>query len=275
MNCKNKTCSAQRGFTLIEMAVVLVIIGVVLSAVSVGRDLRRDAEMQRIFSSFAGAWKQTYDQYFQRTGVVLGDNQVAPTFMVNGQEAQINNAGGAVAGLPENYTNTGLRICRGQGYASNSVGDGDPQLSSQNLHELMRRVGINMPNGRAVGQEDRFLYTDSNGNATELQICFQWNPPQTNSGAGNVMVIRGLTPDLARALDRMVDGVPDAIEGRFRQQDSSLNTGANTSQQPGREWGANNTFAQGGGQQTTADGEGDNQDENRVVLLTAHWLMDQ
>jgi hypothetical protein len=135
-------------------------------------------------------------------------------------------------------------------------------------------VGINMPNGRAVGQEDRYLYTDSNGNATELQVCFQWNPPGTNSGAGNVMVIRGVTPDLARALDRTIDGVADSIEGRFRQQDATQNTGSNTSQQPGREWSANNTFEQGGGQQTSAQGEGDNQDENRVVLLTAHWMMD-
>ena len=52
--------------------------------------------------------------------------------------------------------------------------------------------------------------------------CFQWNVPLGNGsaanavgdGMGNVMVITGLTPDLARALDQMIDGKPDEREGR-------------------------------------------------------------
>ena len=72
-----------------------------------------------------------------------------------------------------------------------------------------------MPPGRGEGKEDRYVYTDSNGNPAELQVCFQWNPASQVQGAGNVMVIRGLTPDLARYLDQLVDGKPDAQEGRF------------------------------------------------------------
>lgn len=265
----------QGGFTLIEMAVVLVIIGIVLSAVSVGRDLRRDAEMQRIYNSFVSSWKQAYDQYYQRAGVVIGDNQLAPTFMVNGQEATLNNLDGSVAGLPENYSNTGLRVCEGQGYSANEVGVGDTALATQRLQDLMSRVGIRMPAGRATGQEDRYLYTDSNGNATEIQICFQWNPPRTNSGAGNVMVIRGLTPDLARALDSIIDGAADAREGRFREQDMTLNTNNTPGESRSREWGANNSYAQGTTGGTTPGGVGNAQNEDRVILLTAHWLMDQ
>jgi prepilin-type N-terminal cleavage/methylation domain-containing protein len=264
----------QRGFTLIEMAVVIVIIGVILSAVSVGRDLRRDAEMQKIFNTFVGGWKVAYDQYYQRTGVVLGDNQLAPTAMVNGLESSLTNTDGSVAGLPENYINTGNRICSGQGYPMNSVGDGDVPLGNQNLRELMERVGVRPPSGRAEGLNDRYLYRDSNGNATELQICFQWNPPNTTSGAGNVMVIRGLTPDLARALDRIIDGTADATRGRFRQQNVAPNTGADSGI-PGEQWSANNTYQQGAPGGTTAEGIGENPGDDRVVLVTAHWLMDQ
>lgn len=272
-NRNNK--SRQSGFTLIEMAMVVVIIGVILGAISIGKDLQRDAEMQKIYQKFVSAWKQAYDQYYQRTGVVLGDSQVAPTYMINGDEAVLNNATGAVAGIPSNFTNTGLRICHGQGYATNTVDAGDPTLSGQDLHQLMDRIGLRMPPGRAEGQEDRYLYLDSNGNPAEIQVCFQWNPDKTNSGAGNVMVVRGLTPDLARALDQLIDGKPDALEGRFRQQNSALNSGNATSQQAGIEWAANNTFEQGGAGNASATGTGDNQDENRVILLTAHWLMDQ
>lgn len=266
--------TSQRGFTLIEMAVVIVIIGVILSAVSVGRDLRRDAEMQQIFNTFVGEWKQAYDQYYQRTGVVLGDNQVAPTAMVDGQSARLPNNDGSVAGLPENYLDTGNRICDGQGYPSNEVGSGDMPLSSQNLSQLMARAGIELPSGRREGQADRFLYRDSNGNPTELQVCFQWNPPSTTSGAGNVMVLRGMTPDLARQLDRLIDGTADATRGRFRQQNVALNSGQ-LSGEPGEQWGANNTFEQGTPGNTSAEGLGDDRDEDRVMLMTGHWVMSQ
>lgn len=273
--------TTQRGFTLVEMTIVLVIIGLIIGAVAIGKDVVRNAEYQKVGNKFIYEWKKTYDQYYQRTGVRLGDSQVAPTGMVNGNETQIGgqpassgNLNGAVAGLPENYSNTGLRICHGQGYAQNSVGTGDPGLAVQDLRALMQRIGIRMPPGRGEGKEDRFEYTDTNGNAAELQVCFQWNPPGTISGAGNVMVIRGLTPDLARYLDQLVDGKPDALEGRFRAQDARMNSSEPSHQQPGHEWEANNTFANAEAA-PTATGVGQNRDEDRIVLRTAHWVMDQ
>lgn len=271
----------QRGFTLVEMTIVLVIIGLILGAVAIGKDVVRNAEYQKVGNKFVYEWKKSYDQYYQRAGVQLGDSQVAPTGMVNGDETRIGgqlaskgNLTGAVAGLPENYTNTGLRICHGQGYAQNSVGVGDPNLAVQDLRALMQRIGVRMPPGRGEGKEDRFEYTDSNGNAAELQVCFQWNPPGTISGAGNVMVLRGLTPDLARYLDQLVDGKPDALEGRFRAQDARLNASEASHQQPGYEWGANNTYANAEAT-PTATGTGQNRDEDRIVLRTAHWVLDQ
>lgn len=272
-----------KGFTLVEMAIVLAIIGVILGAVSIGKDLQRDAENQKIYQKFVAAWKSAYDQYYNRIGVVLGDSQVAPTYMVNGQEANIaggsnggatGNVTGGVAGVADNFTNTGLKICHGQGYAANTVGVGDAGIAQQDLHALFDRAGLRMPPGRAEGQEDRYLYLDANGNPAEIQICFQWNPNGTVSGAGNVMTLRGLTPDLARTLDQMIDGKPDALEGRFRQQDAAT-TGGATSQQPGAQWAANSTYQVGEQGSATAEGEGDNQDENRVLLVTAHWQMDQ
>ncbi|GHT90141.1 prepilin-type N-terminal cleavage/methylation domain-containing protein [Betaproteobacteria bacterium] len=265
------------GFTLLEMAMVLVVIGLIIGALTVGKDVIRNAEYQKITSKFVFEWKRSYDEYYSRTGVVVGDNQIAPTYMVNGKEAEISggNLSGAVAGVPENYSHTGYKICHGQGYPADSIGGGDSDLSGQDLRDLMQKIGIRMPNGRAEGQEDRYGYVDTNGNAVELQICFQWNRPGTISGAGNVMVLRGLTPDLARYLDQIVDGKPDALEGRFRQQDARSNTMEPSSQQPGREWSANNTFSQDEGATQSADEQGSGRDENRVVLLTAQWIMDQ
>jgi len=282
---KIQKIAKSKGFTLVEMAIVLAIIGVILGAVSIGKDLQRDAENQKIYQKFVSAWKSAYDQYYNRIGVVVGDSQVAPTYMVNGNETSVGNGAGTgaagnvngeVAGIAENFEGTGSKICHGQGYTDGEVGIGDAPIAQQDLHDLFDRAGLRMPPGRAEGQEDRYLYLDANGNPAEIQICFQWNPEGTNSGAGNVMVLRGITPDLARTLDQMIDGKPDAIEGRFRQQDAEPNTGGgNTSQVPGVEWRANSTYSVNENGQTEAQETGDNQDENRVVLLTAHWQMDQ
>ena len=264
----------QSGFTLVEIAVVLAVIGLIVGAISLGKDVMKEAEYNKINTKFLQGWKQGYDLYYTRTGTVLGDSQVAPTYMVNGFEATLSNANGNLAGIPSNYGNTGRRICHGQGYTANSVGAGDPSLAAQGLHDLFDRAGLRMPAGRAEGQEDRYIYQDSNGNQVELQICFQWNPDKTISGSGNVMVIRGLTPDLARKLDAAIDGKADALEGRFRQQNAASNASEASSQQPGHEWIGNNTYAQAG-QAPTDRSIGENQDENRVVLVTAHWQMDQ
>lgn len=269
--------SKQSGYTLVEVAIVLAAIGLIVGGMSIGKEVLREADYNRIQNKFLQQWKVAYDLYAQRTGTVLGDSQIAPTLMVNGFEAVPNSVNGSLAGIPQNYSSTGLRICEGQGYAANTVGVGDPGLALQKLHDLFDRAGVRMPAGRAEGQEDRYAFEDSNGNAAEIQICFQWNPDKQISGAGNVMVIRGLTPDLARKLDVSIDGKADALEGRFRQQNNGVNTTQRSLQTPGHEWLANNTYSVSGADPTSmlGRGRGESKDEDRVVLLTAHWLMDQ
>lgn len=260
---------SQTGFTLVEMSVVLVVIGLILGAVSIGKDVQRNAEYTKLKQKFIDQWATAYNEHYARAGVVLGDSQTAPRFMVNGTDTPA--VGSVISGQNMSaITSPGL-ICQAakEPHMAGSVGTTNGII----LHTLMDRLGIRMPPGRAEGSEDRYLYLDSNGNPQEVQVCFQWNKPTTPSGSGNVMVIGGLTPELARELDQMIDGKPDAQEGVFRQETIVNGTpGA-----PGVEWGANNTevytataLTAGGG--TTA---GTNLDENQVITVVAHYKMNQ
>ena len=140
---------AQQGFTLVEMAIVLAVIGLIIGAVAIAKDVQRNAEYQKVGNKFLYQWKMAYDQHYQRTGVVFGDCQQAPTYMVNGAGTTIGGVNAcarpgqqAVAGIPENFANTGLKICEGQGYAVNTVGAGDAGLAVATLRSLAAAAGV-------------------------------------------------------------------------------------------------------------------------------------
>lgn len=184
--CRQAARGRSLGFTLVEMSVVLVVIGLIIGAVAVGRDLQRNASYQRISSNFVQGWLLAYDAYVAGTGTVPGDSATAPTGLVNGNTTA---------------------------------------LCGNALLNAFLAAGIRLPEGRAEGQADRYAYLDSNGNPQEVQVCFQnvaWAEPGAAVGAyvarqRNVMVLRQLTPALATLLDSQIDGSADARFGRMRE----------------------------------------------------------
>ncbi|MFK8010636.1 MAG: type II secretion system protein [Marinicellaceae bacterium] len=228
---KNTRNNRNKGFTLVEMSIVLVVIGLILGAVSIGKDLQRNAAYQKLSQSFIQGWALAYQNYYNRVNVVIGDNPLAPTLRVNG-------------------TNT-AEIC------------------GANLFSAMDSAGVSMPNGRAEGSEDTYVYLDTNGNPQQITICFDniaWSVTGPNtttpyiSRNKNVMVVKGLTPDLARLLDASIDGIADARFGFFRESQYINNTTATQ-----RNWSKTN-------RQNFSD-VANNRDENQVAIMTAYYLM--
>lgn len=181
-----------RGFTLVELSVVLVIIAVVVGAVTSGSDLLRHASGQRIFAEFVTGWRNAFSTYTTQAKVVPGDNPISPTNRVRG-----------LSGSDE--------LCN----------DG----TDATLTNMMLSQSIQPPDGRGVGEEDRYVYADSNGSPHELRVCFTtvpWAVSGKTSGAfvlanRHVMKLTGLTTELAMQLDALIDSRQDARFGRFRQ----------------------------------------------------------
>ncbi len=264
----------QAGFTLVELAIVLAVIGLIIGAVAIGKDVQRNAEYTKIKNKFIDQWEQSYNQYYQRTGVVLGDEQRQPRLMVNGARHNTGAAAGTVvSGGDMSGATMPPRICNISDHAQMATANRTTTVAATDaiLRTLFTRAGVRMAPGRAEGFEDRYVYLDTNGNPQEIQVCFQWNRPGMPEGAGNVMIISGLTPDLARMLDQMIDGKPDAQEGRFRLQGVANGT-ANS---PGAEWSANNTYHQGATGTITATTQGNQLDEDQVITMVAIYKMNQ
>ena len=119
----------QLGFSLLELSVVLIVIGLLLGAVAVGRDLQRSAANQRLSTDFIQGWQLAYEAYFNGVGRPPGDNPANPTGRVNGD-----------------VTPAGSELC------------------GATMINAFLAAGIRVPTGRTEGQEDRYVYLDSNGN---------------------------------------------------------------------------------------------------------------
>lgn len=181
-----------RGFSLVEMGIVLFIVGIFISASSVGNSLIKNAQGMRLQTDFIGGWIRAFTVYVDEIKTLPGDDPLAPTSRIN---KALNN-----------------RLCNATG---------DLSLS----REFLSKVGhlISLPNGYGPDRPDQYIYQDDEGVTRGLSVCFatvNWSyasgPNQYKLTEKSVLVIKGLTLNLAKQLDAAFDDVPNARFGNFR-----------------------------------------------------------
>ena len=180
------------GYSLIELSMVLVVIGVLIGAVVSASGLLRLARGQRLMEEFVSGWRQSYLTYVSQLRMNPGDDPDNPAGVIVGPggSAQLCNDGGS------------------------------PALTNAFLAH-----GIAVPESPQAGQEDRRTYLDSRGVPHVLRVCMAtlpWSVPGSSAGSfavvgRPVLEITGLTVETALQFDALFDQSANARFGSFRR----------------------------------------------------------
>jgi len=199
--------NSRKGFTLVEMAIVLIIIGIIIGAVVKGKDLVRGAEQKKVYTKFVNAWRLSYLNFYDRTGKVLGDFY-STTLTAAGQDGRADtnlDGAGAVA-----------------------TADWDALITNGGTittHFGLEDVGLEAPVTNTATHYI-YRYLDSAGGGHDLTVTFLFDTTDNY----NYLEITNIPNELAIALDTMIDGSADGTDtngGAFIHGDGTGNWAAN------------------------------------------------
>jgi len=180
------------GFTLIEMAIVLIIIGIIIGAVVKGKDLIRSGEQKKVYTKYVNAWRLCYLNMYDRTGKRLGDFYDTAGGG-KGQDSHCDtdaDGSGVITDIERGYLKTGDPGGT-DFYGLDDVGLTAPTTNTSNCWE--------------------YRYSDIDGTGHDLAIAFKYD----GTGKYNYIWISEIPNELGMALDTMIDGEADGTAGDF------------------------------------------------------------
>jgi len=182
---RKSLAGSNKGFTLIEMAIVLVIIGLIIGAVVKGKDLVQSSKQKKFYTNCVKAWEIAVLNYYDRTGNVLGDGTV------NGGTAATKNG---------NFDNVSG--------ANFGAADG--------IDATLKKIGLTVPTSN-TDNSGQFTFKGQESGTQTVTVWLYYLYSHTDARSSNALYLTNIPTDLAIALDTMVDGSVDARAGTFRR----------------------------------------------------------
>ena len=180
------------GFTLIELSIVLVIIGLIIGGVMKGRDLINSATQKKIYNTWVNQWKLTANMYEDRTGSILAD-------------ATAN--GGTASSEDGKMDNINLS-------STKTVQD---KLDAIGLDIPVSNISTSDNTGKGGSYLMKGKYSTSK---TSMTLLYE----SGHDGDSNAIYIYHVPTDMAIAFDKMADGTLDAAHGNFGNYDDKTTT---------------------------------------------------
>ena len=182
MKMRKSSLRNEKGFTLIEMAIVLVIIGLILGSVIKGKDIINSAKQKKFYSNFIKTWELAIASYYDRTGNLLGDST--------------DNGGtlGTKDGAFDRTYTTGFT----------------------NLNARIKAVGLELPTSN-TSNNYQYTYSGVYSGARTISMELYYLPSGTDGVSKNTLYMATMPTDLAIALDTIIDGQADPRTGAFNR----------------------------------------------------------
>jgi len=171
------------GFTLIELSIVLIIIGLIVGGVMKGKDLIASAQQKKIYNTWVKQWQVVVNEYQDRTGALLGDGTAN---------------GGNIATTNGQCDNVRL----------------DNTVTAQNQ---LKAVGLDVPVGNIAATNGGSYKIPGKYNTSTATAYLFWLYSQTDKVYKNKLYIVSMPTDVAIAFDRMTDGDINPSKGTFRR----------------------------------------------------------
>jgi len=186
-----------RGFTLVELAIVLVIIGIILGAILKGNELINNAKVKRLQNDLRGLEAAIWT-FYDRTGRMPGD---------------CDGDGIIEYGIGVDETGTWIELSSipdptSDYCANNTTNETNPNRAFSDLR-VQRVLSYSQPNkSLAKHVFNDFFVIGSYFNGTKNY---------------NAIVIYGIPTWAAKMIDVSIDGSTDGTAGRVRRFDEQLN----------------------------------------------------
>jgi prepilin-type N-terminal cleavage/methylation domain-containing protein len=182
---KKNVLGNKKGFTLIEIAIVLVIIGLIIGAAVKGKDLIQSGKQKKFYTTALKTWELAVISYYDRTGLVLGDG-TANGGTATTANGRFDNISGANFGGPSSI---------------------DAKLAA---------VGLTVPTSN-TDNSGQFTFKGQNSGSVTITMYLYYLNSNTQARYSNALYFTNMPTDLAIALDTMIDGQSNSATGTFRQ----------------------------------------------------------